>query len=132
MLVLLVLNVDHDCTLSVLLLPRTNMSVVVRLFQNGAVPSALELVRAVVTANPGPLKTKDIYRLAMEQPLHGTEDHVLRPDLLEKTAGPLPPHPKHPIRSLRQVAFNHAPVPSPHAIHGHTNTATSRESFSHI
>lgn len=77
------------------------MTTVVRAYKKEALQQALDVVRAVIIAAPGPLKTKDIHRLALEQPLDGTVNHLLRPDLLKRTVAPKPPNPTHPIRSLR-------------------------------
>ena len=77
----------------------TGMSV--RVFLYKAAPEALNLIRSIVSSHPTPLKTQDLYNLALKQPVDGTVNHILRPDKADPKDGPLPPHPNHPIRSLR-------------------------------
>lgn len=72
----------------------------VRAFEQRALPEALELIRSIVSSSPRPLKIQEIYQLATQQRTKDTVQHVLRPDYVP-AGTPLPPHPEHPIRSLK-------------------------------
>ncbi|KAJ3547232.1 hypothetical protein NM688_g5423 [Phlebia brevispora] len=72
----------------------------VRAFVHRALPEALDIVRSVVSAHPAPLRTKELYSLALKQPVEGKVQHILRPELVDPKDTPLPPHAEHPIRSM--------------------------------
>ena len=71
----------------------------VRVFTNRPIPAALDLVRSVVASSATPLKTREIYDLAIDQGSNVKVKHILRANKLGST--PMPPHPTHPIRSMR-------------------------------
>lgn len=98
------LFLDHDhlsLSARVFRVLREATAMSVRVFLHEAAPEALNLIRSIVSSHPTPLKTQDLYNLALKQPVDGTVNHILRPDKADPKDGPLPPHPNHPIRSLR-------------------------------
>jgi hypothetical protein len=55
---------------------------------------ALDVVRHILTASKQPLSTKEIFNLAVQAPVPVVKSY-------RHISGPEPPHPEHPIRSIR-------------------------------
>lgn len=77
------------------------------LWSNNATAEALRIVREIISSHPKPLTAQEVYKLALEVPSTVTGKNPIKhiesggaPIELE---GPLPPHPEHPIRSMRCV-----------------------------
>lgn len=72
----------------------------------GITPAAREHILNIIRTSPRPLSTKEVFRLAVREPVSGQSGKVepTRQRLREAMARrgvPQPPHPEHPIRSVK-------------------------------
>jgi len=69
--------------------------------------ASIEIVNRVLKSQPGPLSTKEIYKLALEEkPSHLPRNiwsATSAPTGVGRQAPPQPPNPEHPIRSVRYL-----------------------------
>lgn len=80
-----------------------------------ALQEGLKIVRKVVAANPNPagLTTAELFKLSVKEEPSLDVTYTLSPQPrtsygkggYQRTPGPLPPHPKHPIRSMTYAFF---------------------------